>query len=324
MVLDTYWAAQIVGGLVFGAGFVIGGWCPGTALVGLASAKWDALVFLVGAMLGSILFNEFYPLVRPVYEGFHQEALVLPVSLGLDPRHFPLAVSIIAVVAFALSTWMEKRYGGLPMPALKRQALHAGAALLLVAAAAGTLLLPPPTPATGATRAGTETGSQNTLPTFLSETEDAVDHISPETLAEQLMAGAPDLTLIDIRPAADTNEFTLRGARRVPLPDLLAAVGNLPPGQRVVLFSNGTTHAAQAWTELRYHGYSNAYVLTDGILGFWRDCLTPPSLQPGLDADAARARAQDFMRRRDYFLSPDGACGPQKVCTPPTGVITSR
>jgi len=43
--LPTIYGAQIIGGLIFGVGFVMGGWCPGTAAVGLASGKLDALVF---------------------------------------------------------------------------------------------------------------------------------------------------------------------------------------------------------------------------------------------------------------------------------------
>ena len=55
--LHTIYTAQIVGGLIFGFGFVMSGWCPGTGAVGLASGKVDALVFLLGAIGGSILYN---------------------------------------------------------------------------------------------------------------------------------------------------------------------------------------------------------------------------------------------------------------------------
>ena len=43
--MPTVYGAQIVGGLIFGVGFVMAGWCPGTAAVGMASGKLDALVF---------------------------------------------------------------------------------------------------------------------------------------------------------------------------------------------------------------------------------------------------------------------------------------
>ena len=65
--LPSIYGAQIVGGLIFGVGFALGGWCPGTAAVGLASGKLDALLFLGGAAGGSILFNETFDLVQPLY-----------------------------------------------------------------------------------------------------------------------------------------------------------------------------------------------------------------------------------------------------------------
>jgi thiosulfate/3-mercaptopyruvate sulfurtransferase len=64
--LPTKYGAQIVAGLVFGVGFVIGGWCPGTAVAGLAAGKLDAFVFLIGAVLGSIGFNEIFSLIKPL------------------------------------------------------------------------------------------------------------------------------------------------------------------------------------------------------------------------------------------------------------------
>ena len=60
--LPTLYGAQIVGGLIFGVGFVLSGWCPGTAAVGVASGKLDALVFLVGVVIGAIVYNETYGL----------------------------------------------------------------------------------------------------------------------------------------------------------------------------------------------------------------------------------------------------------------------
>ena len=46
--LKTYLWPQLVGGILFGLGFVIGGYCPGTSAVGIVSGKLDALVYHVG------------------------------------------------------------------------------------------------------------------------------------------------------------------------------------------------------------------------------------------------------------------------------------
>ncbi|MEO8384491.1 MAG: YeeE/YedE thiosulfate transporter family protein, partial [Betaproteobacteria bacterium] len=65
--MPTIYGAQIVGGLLFGVGFVMGAWCPGTAAVGLAAGRIDALVFLLGVVGGSILFNESFSMILPLY-----------------------------------------------------------------------------------------------------------------------------------------------------------------------------------------------------------------------------------------------------------------
>ena len=44
--VPTYWIAQVVGGLVLGVGFVVGGYCPGTSIVSTATFRLDGLVYL--------------------------------------------------------------------------------------------------------------------------------------------------------------------------------------------------------------------------------------------------------------------------------------
>lgn len=59
----------IVGGVVFGAGMVIGGYCPGTGSVALATKKVDGIIFLVGFVVGIIVYAEFYSLVKDFATG---------------------------------------------------------------------------------------------------------------------------------------------------------------------------------------------------------------------------------------------------------------
>ncbi len=48
----TFWIATLVGGIIMGAGFVIGGFCPGTSLSAASTGKVDAMVFIGGVLLG--------------------------------------------------------------------------------------------------------------------------------------------------------------------------------------------------------------------------------------------------------------------------------
>lgn len=98
--METLLGPQILGGLIFGAGFVIGGWCPGTALVGLASGKLDALVFLGATLLGSLAYAAFWPQLAPLQELGACGLVTLPELLHLSPLAVAAIVVAMALVAF--------------------------------------------------------------------------------------------------------------------------------------------------------------------------------------------------------------------------------
>ena len=115
--LETFLLPQTVAGLVFGAGFVMGGWCPGTALVGLSSGRSDALVFLGGVGGGSVL----YAFVFPAIERFATKGggvSTLPEVLGVPALLLALIIAALAVAAFIgadrLVAWNARRRGTLP------------------------------------------------------------------------------------------------------------------------------------------------------------------------------------------------------------------
>jgi len=56
----TYLWAYLVGGIIFGLGMVMSGWCPGTAVVGIASLKIDAIFFALGLLVGMFFYFNIY------------------------------------------------------------------------------------------------------------------------------------------------------------------------------------------------------------------------------------------------------------------------
>ena len=60
---EFYAGASIVGGIIMGAGFVMGGFCPGTGICAASIGKIDAIVFLIGGLLGAFIFAETWPLI---------------------------------------------------------------------------------------------------------------------------------------------------------------------------------------------------------------------------------------------------------------------
>ena len=55
---EFYVTAAIIGGIIMGAGFIMGGYCPGTGLSAMSIGKIDAMLFIAGGLTGAFLFAE--------------------------------------------------------------------------------------------------------------------------------------------------------------------------------------------------------------------------------------------------------------------------
>jgi len=287
--LHTLYAAQILGGLIFGVGFVMGGWCPGTAAVGVASGKIDALIFLLGAVGGSILFNELYPVLAPLTTADRGVVFGFE-SLGVSEAGFAFIFTLMAVGCFWGAEAIEKKRNGVA-EYWNSNFLKVFSALLVVGAfglfAVQTRPVPVPTPA----------GQEQALLTSLQE---GTDHIEAQELADHLLGGAPDLVLVDIRTPEEYATFHIRTALNIQPSDLPAALAPYKNKGMIVLYSNGMTHPAQARDSLARLGFGNVYQLTDGLQGFLDTCLKPISLrdEPVSPVQAAKIRAW-----RAFFLT---------------------
>jgi hypothetical protein len=107
-IVDTYLGAALVGGLVFGAGFILGGWCPGTAIVGLVSGKIDAALFIGGLVLGSTLFTLGYEDLAGLQNAGARGRLLLHEYFHLSSGSMVVLVALFAVGAFAAVGRIEK------------------------------------------------------------------------------------------------------------------------------------------------------------------------------------------------------------------------
>ena len=62
----TYVLGIIIAGLIFGVGFAISGYCPGTCVLASAEGKTDAMFTLLGGLFGAALYAVVYPLLAPL------------------------------------------------------------------------------------------------------------------------------------------------------------------------------------------------------------------------------------------------------------------
>jgi uncharacterized protein len=82
--LPSYVIPMAVGGLIFGMGMVIGGFCPGTAIAAIATGKIDGVIFVVGFLLGSLFFGDFFPVWGDFYNSDYQGVFRLDQLFGME------------------------------------------------------------------------------------------------------------------------------------------------------------------------------------------------------------------------------------------------
>lgn len=111
--VGTFVWPQVIGGLILGVGFVVGGYCPGTSVVACATGKLDAMVFAGGLIVGMFIFGEMYPSVQ---------RFVNSSSLGKQTLYeyfnIPYGLVVLVVIAMALGGFrvaaiIEKKFAHL-------------------------------------------------------------------------------------------------------------------------------------------------------------------------------------------------------------------
>ena len=97
----------VVGGLLFGIGWGLLGYCPGTAVGALGEGRWDALWGILGMLTGAAIFAEVYPLMqKTVLTWGDLGAITLPQVLGIN--HW-FVIFIFVVAGIVLLRWFEKK-----------------------------------------------------------------------------------------------------------------------------------------------------------------------------------------------------------------------
>ena len=106
---ETFLLPQAIGGIVFGAGFAIGGLCPGTACAAAATGRTDGMAVMAGIFAGALAFGVALPHFEPLFQATSFGRLTLPSAAGLPYGIVVAAVALGALLLFALAERVEGR-----------------------------------------------------------------------------------------------------------------------------------------------------------------------------------------------------------------------
>lgn len=106
--------ASALGGVLVGSGFAIGGYCPGTSVVGFFSGRIDALVFIVGLLLGTWVFAGLYgPAIESVMAMWEVETGDTLMDAYGIPQWVLIGILFAALIGvFYAGSWFERRGRG--------------------------------------------------------------------------------------------------------------------------------------------------------------------------------------------------------------------
>ncbi len=104
----TFLTSAIVGGIIMGIGFAMGGFCPGTSLCATAVGRIDGLVFFGGMFIGVFLFSESFPLFENMYYSGSQGAKMINTVFGISPELFTFFLVLAAIGMFVGAGRIQK------------------------------------------------------------------------------------------------------------------------------------------------------------------------------------------------------------------------
>ena len=258
----TYLWPGIVGGLIMGVGFIVGGFCPGTSLVSLSTFKIDGLFFALGTLIGIFVFGETVDSYAVWWNSSYFGRLTLMDWLGLTTGVVVLLVILMALFMFWGAEKLEGIFGGKD-PKKAPRLRYVGAAALLVGALA-VLFIGQPT---------TEDRWASLEPTKGALLAERQVQIHPGELLATMNDRNLNLIMLDVRAEAEYNLFHIEDAILAPvetIPGQVDALLQEPANTIIVVMSNDEERATQAWKTLVAESVPNVYIL-DGGINRWLD-----------------------------------------------------
>ncbi len=262
---QTFLWPGIVGGLIMGVGFIVGGYCPGTSLVATASFKIDGLFFLVGTIVGAGLFGESLPSFETFWNSSFTDRYLVSDWLGLSIGATVFIVTIFALVMFYIAEKVEEFFKykdtgkAWSWKITKRPYLYGAVVLVAVAILIWSVGQPDPI-RKWKIMESKYSGQLATRAVF----------IHPLEYVKTNNESTIKLITLDLRSNKDYETFHLKGSENVNLDDLLnakfvAPLAQLPPQGVVILLADNDSISIKAWQYLKVQGVVNLYILENGL-----------------------------------------------------------
>ncbi|SHF27337.1 hypothetical protein SAMN05444274_104256 [Mariniphaga anaerophila] len=257
----TFLKSALLGGVIMGAGFIIGGFCPGTGVCALAIGKLDALAFVFGAILGVWAFIESFPLLESIYYADAMGPVRISDFLGMSNVAFGFLLSLMAIGAFVATRLIENKVNKRkPTIERRKRNRYALAAASLFVVLAVTAFLP---------------GKQDIINMKIAEAKRqqtcVFKEIPADKLADEIVNKYYALNVIDVRTPEEFEAFHLPMAINIPFEKMMERQYEPLFKQRLktnIFYADGDTLVRMACLKAKYIGKSENMIMKESALEF--------------------------------------------------------
>ena len=261
----TFLWSAIVGGLIMGLGFVIGGFCPGTSICAAAIGKIDAMIFIAGSFIGVFVFAEGYPIWEGLYKAENWGNIRIFELLGMQQTVFAFMLTAIALSMFWFVSIVENKVNGIKKPVFRFTPYYVSLGIIGFALSITAFML---------------TERKDHLKNLVSDKEFVNNYdikaMSVDELAYRLMKNDNRLQIIDFRSLEEFKKESLPGSTSFTFDNLFEK----EPGRilsirhKVNLFvAEDEFQERQLEIVANRLGFKNVTILQGGLSKFNKDIL---------------------------------------------------
>lgn len=272
----TFLRSAIAGGLIMGAGFIIGGFCPGTSVCAAAVGKLDAMAFIAGSVIGIFAFTEGYPLFKDFYLADQMGPVKINEFFGMSKELFAFALSFVAIAAFYFTWRIENNVNNRNHYVPPKLSFKYKLSMLAPFFFIGIVTLLP----------GETEIIQNRISKAQEQKKCVFYEINPDKLADEIANHYYQINIIDVRTPEEFEAYHLPLAINIPFDDILNREWESIFKQKLktnIFYADQDTLVKMACLKANFIGKSNNKILNVSAQKFkemFFDITPPPADAP--------------------------------------------
>jgi hypothetical protein len=284
----TYLWSALVGGVIMGLGFIIGGFCPGTSVCAASIGKLDGLAFVFGSGLGVLIFAEGYPIFDKIHLAENWGPVLINEKLGMSKILFAFILTAVAFISFYLTRLIENRVNGIQSKLPKNKVIMYASSVGFAFFVLVIIVFTPDRKSRMETRVND----------VLSHAELGSVEVPADKLANEIVNNYYRINIIDVRTPEAFNTYHLPFAINIPFDKMNDRQWNNILNQKHkanYFYADDLQAAKKGYLMAEYLGKAENYLLTESPANFKKMFYELEA--PGTDAGKNEVNIYNFRKK---------------------------